>query len=131
MSDAHTSPKPPPPAAKPDQPGDRILQIGGCLPEIVGKLLALRRKIMHVATGAEILALAGQQHRADVRRAMTHHDGIAERLQEFDIHAVGGSGPIKPEMRDAVRDAQQNWSPIDHWQAHLSSIRIFSFSSEA
>jgi hypothetical protein len=28
-------------------------------------------------------------------------------------------------MRDTVCDAQQNRSLIDHWQAHLSSVRIF------
>jgi len=58
---------------------------------------------------------------------MANHDGIAQRLQEFDIHAVGGIGPVEPEMRDAIRDAQQNRVPDRSLASHLSSIRILSF----
>ena len=67
---------------QPQQSRHRVLQIGRRLPDIVGQLLALRRKRANVAAGAKILALAAQQQHAQVRLAMADHDGVAQRAQE-------------------------------------------------
>ena len=77
---------------------------------------------MNIAAGAEILARAGEQYRTDIGFALTHHDGVAQRVEKFDVHAVGDIGPIERKLGDAVCNTQQNWSLVDHWQAHLSSV---------
>ena len=99
---------------QPQQARHRVLQIGRRLPDIVGQLLALRRKRADVAARAEIRALAAQQQHAQVRLAVADHDGVAQRAQQFGAHAVGGIGPVEPQPRDAVGDVEQNRTLVDH-----------------
>jgi hypothetical protein len=46
--------------------------------------------------------------------AMARHDGVAQRAQQFNAHAVGGFGPVEPQPRDAVGDIEQNRSLVYH-----------------
>jgi hypothetical protein len=46
--------------------------------------------------------------------AVTRHDGVAQRAQEFGAHAVGGIRAVEAQPRDAVGDIQQHRSFIDH-----------------
>ena len=74
---------------------------------------------MDIAAGAKIRALAAQQQHADIGLAMANHDGVAQRLEQFEAHAVRGIGTVEPQARDAIGDIQQNRPLVDHRKLSL------------
>ena len=85
-----------------DEPGRDQPQMRGGDADIGRQRLALGEESVDVAAGAEIRALAAQQHHAHAIVAMQQHDDALKLRQQFDIEPVGGLRPVEPHMGDAV-----------------------------
>jgi len=110
---------------QPQQARRHELQVGGRHTDVVRQFLTLGQEGMHVAAGAEILSLAGDQHGAHAAVAMHLHDNLMQRLEQFNIQAVGRFGTVQPDMGHAIGvEFQQRRTVGDENNGRSSGHRV-------
>src|SRR5256885_8430433 len=109
--------------SEPHERRRRDLQPRRRLTQVVRKLLALRRERLDVAAGAEVRAVAAEDHDANARLAVAAHDRVVERAQEGHVQAIRRVGAVERQPRHAVAvEREQDGAVVDHARALKASM---------